>query len=234
MLNWQWYLIGLPIAAYVLITGIMVWQMRLLGGMRIRPLTEEEAASDRRVAKISAARNWASAHEFRFLGYYAASVGNLMLAAWRAADRPTFFCQYVTPEADGAKSSFDFVTLFTDDVGLTTGSNADGHLLPPPAVSYMQSFSDLTLDDRWARHLLMEGHLIERGGAQLSQTNDSFEVALIRHTERLVEHVRSLWFWPLRGAWWYFVRRRQWHDVSISTQRERGWIRFPNEAGERP
>lgn len=220
----------MPIAAYVFLAAMMIRQVRLLGGMRIRPLTEEEAASDQRVAKCCAAHTWASAQEFRFLGYYAASVGNFLLAAWHAADRPTFFCQYVSPAADGAKSTFEFVTIFTGDVGLTTYSNGDGHFFPSPPMSYMQSFSVPSLDDRWARHLLMEEHLIDQGGAQLSRFDVSFEDALIRSTERLVEHVRSLWFWPLRGLWWYFVRRRQWHDVSISTQRERGWIRLPNEA----
>jgi len=37
--------------------------------------------------------------------------------------------------------------------------------------------------------------------------------------------------WQLRQFWWYFTRRKQWHELSIREQHERGMIQLPKEMG---
>jgi hypothetical protein len=75
----------------------------------------------------------------------------------------------------------------------------------------------------------MERYLIEEGGAGLARMDVSLMDALSDAMRKQTAYVRSLWFWPLRGLYWFLIRRHLWHNRSIKTLREMGRIRLPNE-----
>jgi hypothetical protein len=173
---------------------------------------------------VDQSAQWAEANEFAFIGYFRFQ-NRISLAAWRRTDRPTFF----THMRVQGKETFDLVTLFADDVALTTGSSADAQVLPLPAGFYCQSFSGAGLDERWDRHIEAENYLMDAGGARLVQTDVSLEDAVVRYVRRQVAHVRGLSMWPFRGVYWFVVRRQRMHNLSVQKQHERGMIMLPNE-----
>ena len=93
----------------------------------------------------------------------------------------------------------------------------------------MQSFSGISLDEQLARHIEMQEYLSSAGGARLSQLVKPFEEIFIESIDKQVEFVRSIPLWPLRGAYWFFIRRRLWHNKSVLQQHQRGMIKLPNE-----
>jgi hypothetical protein len=175
---------------------------------------------------------WAGENDFRFIGNYAMKIGSTAarISTWQRTDRPTFLCQYVISAKNAANTACDLVTLFASDVGLTTCSSGNGQLYPRPAGSYSQSFSNIPLDEQWFRHVEMENFLMDAGGAQLVQLDGSFEDEFVSAIKKQVGYVRSLCLWPLRGPYWFFVRRRLWHNITIKEQHEKGMIKLPNES----
>jgi len=105
----------------------------------------------------------------------------------------------------------------------------DSNLFPKPPGSYVQTFSNLSLDDRWYKHIEMENYLLDEGQAQLVEVDKPFEKCIVDATRRQMKFIRSLPLWPLRGTYWYFVRRRFWHNKLIKEQHEKGMIKLPNE-----
>jgi len=229
LVKWAFGLLVLMAAALVIVAGLIFVLVRRTSNPLLQALTPEESDSDARAQRTGEAHAWAGRNGFSFLGYFVERSGGGFIAAWKRADQATFLCQYLIADKGGHRSAFDLVTLFSNDVTLSTGSTADAHLFPKPPGYYLQSFSDLSLDSQWTRHASMEGYLIEKGGARLASANISLVDALSDSIRKQAAYVRSLWFWPLRSLYWFFIRLHLWHNRSIQTLREMGRIRLPNE-----
>ncbi len=204
---------------FVVINVTMVRQNFLMRRLELQPMDE---ASPPQTADA-----WAVANGFAFLGNYTIKVGMIrtLMSAWQRMDRPTFFCRYLV-QASGQiqKECFDFVTIFADKVGLTTGSTTDGHFFPKRCGSYMQSFSNRDIDQRWAAHIEAENYLMDNLSAQLVQQDLPFEQTFAEAVRMECEYVSSLPLWFFCGPWWFLVRRHRWHNVSVPDQHRRGWI----------
>ncbi len=174
---------------------------------------------------------WAGGNDFAFVGNFSMKIGisDASMTIWRCPDRPTFFCRYIVQAGTNVRTSFDFVTMFENEIMLTTNDKADSQLLPSAPGHYLQSFSGLSLDGQWNQHLQMENYLMDVGGALLVQNDRPFEDCFVDTIRKQVEFVRSLSFWPLRGTYWFFIRRRLRHNLSIQTQHDKGLIMLPNE-----
>jgi len=228
MLTPVWYVLAAPVAICLLISVVLFMQVRMLRRAKLERLPPEKVLKDRRREPIEPTHAFTEPNGFEFQGYFALTGVNGLIAAWQRADRPTFFCHYVLTAGNQLRTSFDFVTLFADEIGLTTGSNRDGHLMPRRPTSFLQTFSDRELEGLWAAHLETEEYLMDHGGARLVAMETSFEEAFESSIRRSAEYVGSLPLWPLRGTYWYFVRRYAWHGLTVRQQRERGWVKLPN------
>jgi hypothetical protein len=151
------------------------------------------------------------------------------MAIWRRPDRPSFFCRYTVSAGEAGATSYDFVTLFDDDVILTTNDRSDSQMLPLPDGYYCQSFSSLDLDERWARHVEAENFLMDVGDAVLRVLDKPFEDCFIDTLRKQAAYIGTIPFWPLRGVAWFFIRRHWRHNVALSTQYDRRMIRLPHE-----
>jgi hypothetical protein len=174
---------------------------------------------------------WAEDNDFYFIGNFTMKTAsiNSSVSAWQHRDRPTFFCKYVVKVKDIVQQASDFITKFANDISLTTASTSDANSFPGHLEAYLQTFSKLSLDERWYRHVEMENYLIDTGGAGLIQMDVSFEKEFSDASQKRINYICSIPLWPFRGAYWYFVRRHLWHNKSIKTQHEKGMIKLPNQ-----
>lgn len=217
--------IALAIAGIILVVALVTYiQVRSMSNPKLRPYTASGNRGDSRIEATRVAREWAQQNDFKFMGYYLFQA-NVFIAAWQREDRPMFFCYYLAQN----KKLSDLVTLFGNEVSLTTGSSMDGQFFPLPENKYMQSFSRLHFDDLWDRHVAMENYLIDEGGAELVELDLDFQESILKAIQDQMKYVRSIPLWPLRGLWWFAVRRFRWHNLTIRQQREKDWIRLPKE-----
>ena len=213
----------LSIMITVLVTVVVTFvQVRSMCHMKLRPYTASGKKKDRLIGATIDAREWAQQNDFIFKGYYILQA-NVFIAAWQRKDRPTFFCYYIVQH----KKLSDLVTMFDNGISLTTGSSSDGQFFPLPDEKYMQSFSKLRFDALWDHHVAMENYLIDEGGAELVVQELEFQESILKALDHQMEYVRSLPLWPLRGFWWYTVRKFRRHNLTILQQCEKGWIRLP-------
>jgi len=211
------------VAIFLVVSLVTYIQVRSISNPRIKPFVAKKGRHDQRIEATLAAREWAQQNEFIFVGYYLFQT-NVFIAAWQRQDRPTFFCYYLVQH----KTLSDMVTIFDDEIGLTTGSRADTHFFPRSDNMYMQSFSRLGFDGFWDRHVATENYLIDHGADLVEQELD-FETCIVQAVRQQMQFVRKIPLWPLRGLWWFLVRRFRWHNLTIRQQHERGWIRLPKE-----
>ena len=175
---------------------------------------------------------WAQANDFEYLGSYMMKVAGTQteIWAWRRADRPTFFCRYLVRAGTMSKIAYDLVTEFSDEISITTASTKDGNSLPHSPGAYSQSFSRMSFDERWQKHIEAENYLMDYGGARLEANDTPFEQAITTAIRKQSNYIRTLPLWPLRGTYWHFVRRHLLHNKSIQTQHEKGIIKLTNES----
>lgn len=229
--------IGLAIAIFFIVVFVVI--AFVLGavyklGDRLARLRLEEVSSavdgaDKIISASESLHQWAQEHEFHFVGYFKETGFGSLLAGWQFRERPTFFCYYLMKDT----RSLDFVTVFANEVGLTTGSADGGQLIPRRPGSYCQTFSQLSIDDLWARHVDMENYLIDEGGAELVRLDVSFKEKLAESMREEIGFLRQIRLWPLRAIYWYFTRRKARHNLSIQEQHKRGMIRLPKERSEK-
>ncbi|GEM_PF-1590921 len=219
-------ILGIGLFAYLLIAGVTALQVYSMSkaGLQTDPTAPEAPAIPAR---------WAAENEFGFLGTYRMKtpMTRALIYAWQRTDRPTYFCTYIIQSGQETKESYDLVTVFGDDIGLTTSSTKDGHMFPKPPHCFIQSFSPSVFDDRWARHIEMENYLMDVGGAQLVEREDVFEELIIDAMRKQMDYVRGISLWFLRAPIWFFIRRSQWHNLSIEEQYRKRLIKLPKEIG---
>jgi hypothetical protein len=218
-----WVLVAVGGFTLVAIMAAMYSQMRSLENLSLRPAPGTKPSQE--------ADAWARNNGFEFIANFTSKVGsmNTLISAWQQPHSPRFFCRYIISAGHKTVVSHDLVTIFTSDMGLTTGDSRDGCLFPRPPGSYMQALTGAGLDERWQVHIEMEDFLIKTGGAQLLREPPNFEESFVDAIRKQVSFVRSVPLWPLRAAYWFFVRRYLWRNKSVKVQHEKGMIRLPNK-----
>lgn len=142
-------------------------------------------------------------HEANFLFYGLLNGLPLKCSAWWSSIDKTWALIYVTPMG----KNIDFVTIFTDDVSLTTASSKDSLTLPSTPNAYTQAFTNTCNDERYAYHKDAVSELEKKH--QLSKANDKLDLfnLILESILTQVAYIRSLPAWYLRGAYWYFISR---------------------------
>lgn len=203
----------------------------ILTFVSVKGLSNPELVPVSREEGSDAGSQWAKDNEFAFVGNFSMKVGisDASMTIWRRSDRPTFFCCYVVQAGVNVQTSFDFVTMFDNEIMLTTNDKSDSQMLPTAPGHYLQSFSSASIDKQWDRHLQAENYLMDAGDAVLVQNDRPFEDCFVNTIRKQVAFVCSLPLWSLRGTYWFYIRRRMRHNLSIQTQHNRGWVMLPNE-----
>jgi len=219
-------IIWLAIAAAVILTiPYLFLRKALQPNLNMHPAPVDQFR--RELSETGQYDHWAQKEGFEQLGGFVINlVAPSFVAAWQHQDKPTYFCIYVAQGDFG----FDLVTLFEQDRGLTTCSRKDGHFFPQRPGAYLQSFSDITLDDLWIRHQEAEHYLIKNGHCKLHSKRCSFEEVFIKAIRKQLGYVRSIKLWPIRPLYWFLTRMSKWHNISIQLQHQRGMIILDSSA----
>ncbi|MHC4757025.1 MAG: hypothetical protein ACYTE8_00050 [Planctomycetota bacterium] len=169
------------------------------------------------------AQAWAVSNGFEFVGNY--RIQSIYFSGWEHTKRPTFFYEYKVQ----FKKFYALVTIFSNHIKLTTGNSKNDQLDPKQDRDYVQSFTKMSFEHRWEKHVESENYLIEKGGVKLPDILFSFEEYLGEMLDKELENHRRFRFYHFRVLWWYFFRRGRRHNKSIQKQHELGITRLPNE-----
>jgi len=162
---------------------------------------------------VQAVADWAYNNGFdTFLGAYMVRLGvESFIAAWEHHGRPTYFCLYQAAN----RIFYDFVTIFSENRSLTTGSTKDGQFLPKPPGHYVQTFSSVSVAELYDRHRSAEQYLTMVGGITSRPLVSSFQETLAGAVKEQAAYIQSLGLWPLRAPVWYFIRKHRLHNKTI-------------------
>ena len=215
----------LCLAAPILVTFQQVGKMRQ--GIHLRRLPEQAVTAA--YERFRAEADWALAKGFaQFEGMYTFVVGAAaFVAAWRHMEHPTYFVLLST----GPKKFFVFLTEFSEHSDLVTGSAKHFQLFPKPPGHYVQTFSKLSLDDLFARHLAAARYVTTAGAVQVKPTPWAFEDAFTKGEALQAAYLQSLPFWFLRAPYWYYVRKTRFHNKAIERLHKSGMLQLPNDRG---
>lgn len=136
----------------------------------------------------------------------------LVCASWWFDLHKTWALIYLGPSI----SNIDFVTVYNDNIGVTTCSSKDGIMLPHIPSAYRQSFTDLSPDGLYQRHLdaraLVEAYEAVPLPGEKGDLLAQIEFAM----KRQAEFIMSLPLWRYRGVFWFFIRRNLMANKPIS------------------
>lgn len=142
-------------------------------------------------------------HEKRFLFYGILNGSPIKCSAWWSSTTSTWALIYVTPTG----RNVDFVTTYKNRVGVTTASSKDSLTLPSAPKSYLQAFTNIGNNELYALHK----HAVSGVEAALHLSEVAGKLELFDQIEqsvlRQVDYIRTIPFWYLRGAYWYFISR---------------------------
>lgn len=145
---------------------------------------------------------------------------------------PPFWSQYHARANNSShvqEQGCDLGTHFADDVSITSTNLKSGNYYPSRVHSYTQSFPAMSLDNLWDIHQEMCDYLTHDGGACPTTEDRPLDHIMIESIRRQMGHIRNLPLWQLRQLYWYFLRRRFWHNLTIRRQHDKGKINLPNE-----
>jgi len=140
--------------------------------------------------------------ECNFLSHTLNDGNAIKCAAWWSDSQNTWALVY---NANGLVN-IDFVTRYSDTLGVTTASTKDAMTLPNRTTAYTQAFTLLDNDELYARH--QEACPRVEAAERISPLPKQDLMAEIEKSMLYqVEYVTSLPLWRLRGVYWFFGRR---------------------------
>ncbi len=142
---------------------------------------------------------------------------NTRFALWTLPDGAPPSRHFALLRASTTKC-FEFQTDFSDEQSLTTGMNTSSGLFPRPWGVFAQSFPRSSVQQLWASHLEGERFLTEHARLKAQPCRLPPEERYRNGVVTLLNYVASLPLWPLRGVYWYFVKRFLTHNRPIWEQ----------------
>ena len=171
--------------------------------------SEIEAAPPRDLAAFLAANH------FQFVTAYGFHLVRLGIWTQKAGARPVRrFCLSRTSAGD----TYEFSTDFSDDASLTTTRTRSAFVFPRTAGGFMQSFPKMTIEQLWEAHVRGEQFLISQTSIPVRECRLSFPERERMAMSQQLASIRSKSLWPLRGAYWYLVKRFLMHNRPIWEQ----------------
>lgn len=142
-------------------------------------------------------------HECDFLFHTINENEVIQCSAWWSKEVKSWTLIYF---AQG-KQTIDFVTIYDDNIAVTTSSNKDSILLPDPPKAYKQAFTDLTYEQLYEKHL-QGRNFVEYNEKVLPQINKQDLLTEVKKSLILQsKYIMNLPMWRFKGFYWYFVRR---------------------------
>lgn len=218
-------LLFLCIAVPIVVTFLNVSKMRQ--GVQFTQVPAKAWAG--RYARLKPQADWAFEKGFdAFIGMYVFKLGvAVFVSVWRHKKHPTYFLVILM----SGKPILNFITGFSENLELSTASAKHFQLCPQAPGHYMQTFSKLSLDGLFDRHLASARFLTTKGGIKMRPVPWGFEEAFTRREMAQAAYLESLPLWFLRAPYWFYLRRRFYHNKTIEELHRAGKVLLPNDRG---
>jgi hypothetical protein len=112
----------------------------------------------------------------------------------------------------------EFITVFSDDASLTTTRTRSAFVFPRPFGAFMQAFPKAPISQLWDSHQRGEQYLVSEVAIPVKDCRLSYVERLKQGVVTQTAHIRSLPLWPLRGVYWFFIKRFLMHNRPIWAQ----------------
>src|SRR3982751_5562169 len=99
------------------------------------------------------------------------------------------------------------MTSFSDDISLTTTRTRSAFMFPRPFGSFIQSFPGNSIEQLWDAHSRGESFVTSQLSIPITERRLSCLDELNRDIVRQLKHVTSLPLWPIRGIYWFLLKR---------------------------
>jgi hypothetical protein len=113
------------------------------------------------------------------------------------------FCLMKSPTGN----HIEFEAVFSDDAALTTTRSRSAFMFPRFFGSFVQSFPKSSIERLWDLHLKGTQHLISSVAIPIRESHRPVPERSRRAIVRQLSLVRSLPLWPLRGVYWFLIKR---------------------------
>lgn len=217
------FIFVLAIAALLFVFSLGAYiELMLLAKSPLKPADTTNTLSTRPFKTNDAVYPWTKANDFEFFGTF--TIGHYTLNTWKHLYKPTCLCLHTFPDR-----GIELITVFEKDIIFCTVNNSNWHGSPHFPGYYLQTFSKISIDELWHRHLQMEDYLEESGKVKLSDSEIDIEDCLDTYRKRQTRHIRSFTAWPARLYYWNLIGKHSWHNKTLKTQYEKGMIQLPHE-----
>lgn len=147
---------------------------------------------------------------------------SIQAGAWKQSNISTIQRQYIfmTSPSSASLKIFEFVTLFGDDVSLTTTASISAFVFPRPPGAFIQSMKTNDVEALWKYHLEGENFLLnEHGVKKVPITNDNdIEYRMNEWIQRQGKYICKTPFFWLKAPYWFYIRRYRMEGVSVKMQ----------------
>ena len=118
----------------------------------------------------------------------------------------------------GLSRTTEFITEFSDDYSLTTTMTKAAFVFPRSYGSFMQSFPKYSIQQLWDQHGHGEQFITSDLAVPVKQCTLSFADGFHIGVLRQMACIRSVPLWPIRGIYWFFLKRFLMQNRPIWTQ----------------
>ncbi len=106
-----------------------------------------------------------------------------------------------------AGTNYEFITEFSDDHSLTTTKTRAAFMFPRPFGSFLQSFPNASIEQLWDLHLRGEQHIISVLSIPVKKCHVPYLEGFAPAIRRQMRCIKSFPLWPVRGIYWFLVKR---------------------------
>ena len=157
-------------------------------------------------------RDWLVARQLQYLTAF--RFGQIVAVVFQQTGAPRFLSFYFVNET----WKYDLVTRFNGRESLTTASGNSAFSLPRTPGAYLQSFTGVTLDDLWQRHVEAEAYLLQKFHITWETMTVSYLDHVMDGIRRQAQHIRSIALWPVVALYGYFVKRHRMVNCPVQSQ----------------
>ena len=98
-------------------------------------------------------------------------------------------------------------------------------MFPRPYGSFLQSFPSASIQQLWDAHRRGEEFLVSQLSVRVAEQRLTFPESFTQEAVRQLSAIRALPFWPVRGVYWFLVKRFLMHNRPIWRQNVRAIYR---------
>ena len=154
--------------------------------------------------------------------FYMPILPDTVVACFSHRDEPLYICIYHM----GVRVAADVISLYKNDVSLTTGMVVDGGNLPIGETSMLQIFPDAPYHVMVERHHEAVEFLKTRGYEPQRLSPEQFREEFIKSYREVFKRVTGHSFWPVKLVFWAISQRGNIYTKSIARQFADGLIKI--------